>query len=139
MNIATKLVGNLPRYASDCTALIVDNDELVRLGTVMMVGDLGFSLKSAPDGPSALVLIDSGNLPDLLITDYDMPGMTGVELGRTITDHRPDVDVLIITGHDALDEDLPAQWKILHKPFTTARLKETLEAFGIQSETCATS
>ena len=139
MNMATKLVArDSAKAAADCTALVVDNDELVRMGTVMMAQDLGFNIKSAPDGPSALVLIDGGKLPDLLITDYDMPGMTGVELAKTITGHRPDVDVLIMTGHDVLDEHLPEEWKILHKPFTTARLKEVLEAFGIQSGTPAT-
>lgn len=127
------------KQASDCTALVVDNDELVRLGTIVMAREIGFDIKTAPDGPSALVLIDGGKLPDVLITDYDMPGMTGVELAKTITAQRPDVDVLIMTGFHTLDEDLPDQWQVLHKPFTSAKLKDTLETFGIQSAARATS
>ncbi len=125
------MASSQPREASDCTALVVDNDELVRLGTVVMAREIGFSIKTAPDGPSALVLIDGDKLPDVLITDYDMPGMTGVELAKAIAEQRPDVDVLIVTGHDTINEQLPDRWKILHKPFTSATLKDTLETFGI--------
>ena len=121
------------RVASNCTALVVDDDELVRLGTVIMMRDIGFTLNTAPDGASALVLVDGGKLPDVLITDYDMPGMTGIELAKTLTEQHPEVDVLIVTGHDRIDDVYPKRWKILHKPFTSAALKLSLAAFGIQS------
>ena len=99
-----------------------------------MARQLGFNIKTASDGPSALMLMDGGKLPNLLITDYDMPGMTGVELAKTITRRRADVDVLIITGHDKLDEELPDKWQLLHKPFTAMTLAHTLESFGIKTE-----
>ena len=121
------------RMASNCTALVVDDDVLIRLGTVLMVREIGFTLNTAPDGPSALALIDGGKRPDVLITDYDMPGMNGIELAKTLTEQHPEVDVLIVTGHDRIDEVLPKRWKILHKPFTSAALKLSLAAFGIQS------
>lgn len=121
------------RTASNCTAFVVDDDALVRLGTEVMVREIGFTLNTAPDGPSALALIDGGKMPDVLITDYDMPGMTGIELAKILTEQQPDVDVLIVTGHDTIDEVLPKRWKILHKPFTSAALKIALATFGIQS------
>lgn len=121
------------RTASNCTAFVVDDDELVRLGTEVMVREIGFTLNTAPDGPSALALIDGGKMPDVLITDYDMPGMTGIELAKILTEQQPDVDVLSVTGHDTIDEVLPKRWKILHKPLTSAALKIALATFGIQS------
>ena len=133
------MVARKNREASDCTAMVVDDDALVRLGTITMARKLGFALDTAPDGPSALALIDGGKMPDILITDYDMPGMTGVELARNVTDQREDVDVLIVTGHTTLPEVLPERWKILRKPFTLAEFTRKLQSFGIQSAVPAIS
>ena len=121
------------KQAISCTALVVDNDELVRLGTVVILREIGFTLMTAPDGPSGLVLIESAKMPDILVTDYEMPGMNGVELARIITDKSPGIHVLIVTGHNDLGQEIPDHWQVLQKPFTNMEMQSALEIFGIRA------
>jgi CheY-like chemotaxis protein len=121
------------KEAASCTALVVDNDELVRLGTVVMLREIGFTMMTAPDGPSGLVLIDAAKMPDILVTDYEMPGMNGIELATTITSKSPGVHVLIVTGHNDLGQDIPGHWQVLQKPFTSLEMQSALEIFGIRT------
>ncbi len=65
------------------TILLVVDEELVREGTADMLVDLGYSVVQAGSGAQASEMMRTGLRPDLLITDYAMPSMTGVELART--------------------------------------------------------
>lgn len=127
------MASNRIKEAAECTALVVDNDELVRLGTVVMLREIGFTLMTAPDGPSGLVLIEGAKMPDILVTDYEMPGMNGVELASQITGKNPDVHVLIVTGHSDLGQAIPDHWQVLQKPFSRTEMKSALERFGIRA------
>jgi CheY-like chemotaxis protein len=76
----------------------------------------------ANSGVDALHLLTNGLRPDLMITDYAMPGMTGVELAREVQRLLPQLPVLLATGFAELDEadqrDLPR----LAKPYTQDQL-----------------
>jgi PAS domain S-box-containing protein len=102
-------------------ALLVDDEEYIRLSTADMLSELGFSVHEAASGEAALRAIDAGFQPDILITDHLMPGMTGVELARAVTARRPDTKILIVSGFaegDGLDPSLPR----LTKPFVQSEL-----------------
>jgi DNA-binding NtrC family response regulator len=114
---ATSLSGN-----RDLAVLVVDNDALVRLGTVMMLRSQGYAPSSADGAQAALLHIESHGLPDVLVTDYSMPGGTGVDLARQMTILQPDLRVLIVTGHDRIDEEFDLRWLVLRKPFSTSQL-----------------
>jgi PAS domain S-box-containing protein len=106
-------------------ALLVDDEEYIRLSTADMLADLGFRVHEAASGEAALTVMDAGLAPDLLITDHLMPGMTGVELARAVRARRPQTRVLIVSGFaeaEGIDPGLPR----LTKPFVQSDLAAAL-------------
>jgi PAS domain S-box-containing protein len=109
------------------TALLVDDEELVRASTADMLAELGHTVVEADSAEAALRLIEQGLRPDLLVTDHLMPGMTGTELARSLRMRLPDTAVLVVSGYadaDGIAPDLPR----LTKPFGSAELAAALEA-----------
>jgi CheY-like chemotaxis protein len=108
----------------DATILLVDDEDLVRMGTNEMLTDLGYTVVEANSAAEALRLLRSGDEPDLMITDYLMPGMNGVEL----IDHAhllaPSMEVMLITGYSTISEGPGASVPRLAKPFRQADLAE---------------
>lgn len=107
------------------TALLVDDDMLVRASTAAMLGNLGYRVVEASSGEEAMSLLARGDHVDLLVTDYLMPGMTGTALARAVRAARPDVPILLVSGYvdrAGLDEDLPR----LAKPFREHDLAASL-------------
>jgi PAS domain S-box-containing protein len=96
---------------SPCAILLVDDDALVSTGTAAMLEDLGHTVIEAHSGVEALGLLRSGARVDLVITDHAMPGMTGLELARTLRQDRPDLAVILATGYAEIvlgeGDDLP--------------------------------
>jgi CheY-like chemotaxis protein len=109
------------------TALLVDDEEMVRLSTADMLMDLGYDVVEARSGEEALRLIDGGLIPDLVVTDHLMPGMTGVELARTLRINRPKLPLLIISGY-AEEVGIDPSLTRLTKPFRNAELTASLAA-----------
>ena len=64
------------------TILMVDDDALIAMSTVDMLEDLGHQVIEANSGHEALELLQNGQAVDLLITDYSMPKMNGVQLAK---------------------------------------------------------
>jgi signal transduction histidine kinase len=81
------------------TVLIVDDDVLVCAGTGAMLEDLGHSVLEAHSGAAALAVLESAQHIDLLITDHLMPGMTGMELIRTVRERWPELRFILATGY----------------------------------------
>ena len=56
--------------------------------------------------------------PDLVITDYRMPGLDGIELAKLIEKDRPKCPVILLSGYDDMDEKVKSYFtKIFAKPF----------------------
>ena len=108
------------------TALLVDDEELVRMSTADMLNDLGYDVVEAKSAEEALHLIEAGVAPTILVTDHLMPGMNGEELARSLRTRMPDLPVLIVSGYaeaEGIAPDLPR----LTKPFRNAELADRLE------------
>jgi CheY-like chemotaxis protein len=106
--------------------LLVDDEEVVRISTAEILHDLGYEVTEAGSAREAMQQITSGLLPDLLVTDHLMSGVTGTELARSVVRSHPKVQVLIISGYSEVDEiatDLPR----LAKPFRKDELAAALE------------
>ncbi len=107
------------------TALLVDDEDLVRMVTTDMLSDLGYVVVEVASGEEALCLIRSGQRFDLLVTDHLMPGISGTDLVREVRRAKPDMPVLLVSGYaesEGVDPDLPR----LTKPFRKDELAASL-------------
>lgn len=103
------------------TALVVDDEVLVRLGTEAMLQDLGMQTVSAGTALEALELLGRHPEVSCLVTDYAMPGMTGAQLAAAIRVKTPHLPVVVVTGYAELPEEISGYEKLM-KPFSEAAL-----------------
>ncbi len=110
--------------------LVVDDDADICRNLCDILSDLGYEVDSAPDGPTALALIEQQPY-DVALLDYKMPGMDGLTLYREIKRRRADTVSLLVTAfasRETADEALTAgAWKVLSKPVDFARLLGLVE------------
>jgi len=99
------------------TILLVDDEDVVRIATADMLEDIGYEVVQADSGAAALALLRGGQRVDLLVTDYLMPGMNGVELIRHARNIVPSILALIISGYSTIAEGPGAELPRLGKPF----------------------
>jgi PAS domain S-box-containing protein len=124
-----------PRSASSAvpaappsTILVVDDDALILMSTVSMLDDLGHTAIEAGSGTAALDILKSGQAVDLLLTDYAMPGMTGLDLARSAQELRPNLKILLATGYAELPEGSVLHIPRLAKPYTQDQLASSVGA-----------
>jgi CheY-like chemotaxis protein len=79
------------------SVLIVDDDHDLRDVFASLLADCGFRVRTAADGVSALVEMKS-ELPDVLVSDLEMPIMNGFELLSIVRSHFPVVGVIAMSG-----------------------------------------
>jgi signal transduction histidine kinase/CheY-like chemotaxis protein len=108
----------------DARILLVDDEDLVRSGTADMLSDLGYTVIEANSGAEALRLLRTGEPADLMITDYLMPGMNGVQLIEQAKPLAPSMQVLLMTGYSTIAEGPGATVPRLAKPFRQSDLSK---------------
>ena len=106
--------------------LLVDDDPLVSMGTVDMLTDLGHSVTEASSALEALHILETDPQFDLLVTDYAMPGMTGLDLATKVRKLRPRLPIIIATGYAELPSNAPGGFLRLDKPYTQEQLSEMI-------------
>lgn len=113
--------------------LIVDDFSTMRRIIKNLLRDLGFTNTSeADDGLTALPMLQSGAF-DFLVTDWNMPGMTGIDLLRQVrADERlKSLPVLMVTAEAKREQIIEAAQVGVNgyvvKPFTAQALKEKIE------------
>ena len=79
--------------------LVVDDDKVVRLTLKAILDYLGHEVEEAADGASGLVALRR-NLFDAAISDIVMPGLDGFEFLAEAKKLRPDLPILLISGHE---------------------------------------
>jgi two-component system, cell cycle sensor histidine kinase and response regulator CckA len=78
----------------------------------------GYDVLAVDSGTAALAAWKTAERIDLVVTDLMMPGMDGGELAAALSARRPELAILIISGHPRdLDPRLTATYEFLHKPF----------------------
>jgi two-component system, chemotaxis family, chemotaxis protein CheY len=120
--------------------LIVDDYSTMRRIVKNLLSDLGYSnMVEADDGKAAWALLQAGNSFDLVVTDWNMPGMTGLDLLKNIRgDARlAGLKVLMVTAEAQRDQIIEAAKAGVNgyiiKPFTAATLKEKLDKIAQRS------
>ncbi|MDB4917756.1 MAG: putative two-component hybrid sensor and regulator [Gemmatimonadetes bacterium] len=115
------------------TILLAEDDDAVRAIVRTTLERAGYRVLSASDGANALALLEghTGQI-DLLLTDVIMPGMNGRELAEKMTQRRPGLPVLFVSGYTGnVLADLglkTADTALLDKPFTPAALTAAVAA-----------
>jgi PAS domain S-box-containing protein len=104
------------------TILVVDDDALISMSTVDMLEDLGHEVLEAHSGKRALEILREDDRVDLMITDYAMPTMNGMELATTARELRPDLPILLATGYAELPSGPAIDLPRIDKPYHQERL-----------------
>ena len=103
--------------------LLVDDDELVRSLVHATLAAAGYQVLTAGNGQEALRLSRAHPGPiHLLLTDVHMPAIDGLSLARIISEERPSIRILLMTGHASLYIPPGMALGLIPKPFNMADL-----------------
>ncbi|MCF2950200.1 chemotaxis response regulator CheY [Paraglaciecola aquimarina] len=112
--------------------LVVDDFSTMRRIIKNLLKDLGFTnIQEADDGSTALPMLQQGDF-DFVVTDWNMPGMQGIDLLRAIRSdaNLKHIPVLMVTAEAKKEQIVAAAQAGVNgyviKPFTAATLKEKL-------------
>ena len=105
--------------------LVVDDDELVRMNTSAMLEDLGHTVFNANSGLRALDILREEKTIGLVIVDYAMPHMTGIQLAEVVRAEWPNLPIILMTGYGNSFPGADAGVLTLAKPF---RHKDLIQA-----------
>jgi CheY-like chemotaxis protein len=114
--------------------LVVDDNELVREVLMLSLEEAGFAAEGAEDASRALVYMDRQQMVDAVVTDFTMPGMTGLDLIREVRRRKPALPMILLTGHVGdiamapIERTAGGQVIVLHKPVRTGELINRLTA-----------
>lgn len=129
--------------AYDMKILIVDNFSTMRRITKNLLRNLGFNnTQEADDGNAALPMLQNGHY-DFLVTDWNMPGMTGIDLLKAVRadEKLAALPVLMVTAESNREQIIEAAQAGVNgyivKPFTAVTLKEKIDKIFERAEASA--
>jgi two-component system cell cycle sensor histidine kinase/response regulator CckA len=110
--------------------LMADDEQMLLEMSTQVLGQLGYQVTTARDGRHALEIFSSGSDQfDLLITDYTMPGLTGIDLIREIRRVRSNIPAILCSGFaEKLTENTVMEpgVELIIKPFGIKDLSQTV-------------
>ena len=114
------------------TVLFIDDHEVLANLSCEILEMQGYRAVSAYDGADALRKFDQDAF-DILVTDFRMSGMNGVELAQKVHEKHPEIPVILVTGYGPVDggKDVAA---CLQKDELFPALLEKIETFLRASE-----
>jgi CheY-like chemotaxis protein len=114
--------------------LVVDDDSDNRGSLAMLLAANGMQVSQCESGKAALAELAHSNGIDLIVSDVSMPEMDGVEFAARAHELRPDVPLLLLTGHDSLVDEVIAQGSMaLLKPYEPELLLGLVEEMVARS------
>ena len=107
--------------------LVIDDDAGVRRFIVECLEMLGYQVSQAASGQEGVASLRSDE-PDLLIVDYAMPGMNGVEVVQMARERAPNLPIILATGYADMDavEKVIGLGALLRKPFRIDDLQKAV-------------
>jgi CheY-like chemotaxis protein len=109
--------------------LVVDDNNDLRMVVCKMLSRLGYEVSSSDGGENGLGIF-LNNKFDIVLSDYEMPGMDGLALACSVKKSSPRTPVVIMTGagkETVLSRNSTAVDKVISKPFTLAEIEETIQ------------
>lgn len=115
--------------------LLIDDDDSLRRVTEYSLHSAGFEVKSAADGKQGLISFHKDR-PQVVITDIQMPGLSGLEVLKQIKAERPETIVIVITAYSSIEKAVAAMkdgaYDYMEKPFSRDELVLMVErAFSL--------
>ncbi|MFZ1984028.1 MAG: response regulator [Desulfatitalea sp.] len=114
---------------TDANVLVVDDNGFIRTAVSRMLTRLGYEVTSADSGQKGLIVFLQKKI-DLVLSDYEMPGMDGVDFAWSIKQCSPRTPVVIMTGagkENVFSRKSTAVDEVISKPFTSAKIDETIQ------------
>jgi len=117
-------------------ALVVDDSRAIRMILAKTLRELGFEVSEATDGADALAAIDGGLRADLLLVDWNMPTMSGIELIEALRSppRSSTAKIVMVTTETEVPQVVRALTagadEYVMKPFTAAAIQEKLQLLG---------
>ncbi|MGE6530866.1 ATP-binding protein [Pseudomonas sp. NPDC077382] len=102
------------------TILVVEDEPVVRSLVVEVLNDLGYETLEAGEASEALLITESPQRIDLMVSDVGLPGMNGRQLAEIVRQQRPGLKVLFATGYAesfAANDILGPDMAVMTKPF----------------------
>jgi CheY-like chemotaxis protein len=128
-DVPNALVGANRHPRKGAIILLVDDDSAVREVTASILRELGYVVLEVGSGGAALDLLDGEAGVDLVVLDFAMPGMNGMELARQVRSRFPTLPTLFITGYaDKTELDEVDEARIVKKPFIGDELANKVHA-----------
>jgi len=109
--------------------LLVDDEPAILTVLELLLNKFGYIVVLKSTAESALFLIREGVTVDLVITDYRMPGMNGVEFVKELRRILPSVPVLMLTGDITVEIEPSLEvFKLINKPVAGKELDRIVKA-----------
>jgi PAS domain S-box-containing protein len=119
-------------YTGEPVILFVDDDPAIVDAMSMMLEIAGIKVKTALDGKAAIAMLEDGFHPDLVVSDYRLPGANGIEVVRRARElGGPGLPIVLMTGDTsskAIEDARLSDCVVLHKPIDPAHLIESIDA-----------
>jgi CheY-like chemotaxis protein len=114
----------LDHSAIPAVVLVVEDEMLLRMRTVAMVEDAGFTSLEAVDADEAVAILESRSDIALLFTDIQMPGsMDGLKLAHAVHERWPPIKIILVSGQLKLANiDIPADSRFFGKPLEASEM-----------------
>jgi DNA-binding NtrC family response regulator len=124
------------------TILVVDDEQSIRVALAWVLESAGYTVHAASSGAEALRILSEQPI-QLVISDYVMPDMTGVELFMLLRERYPNICRIMITGQ--ADKDVVVRsinegeiYRFIQKPWDNSVLRVTIhfafEALALEAE-----
>lgn len=106
--------------------LVIDDDEVIRDSCFHILGRGARTIKTAEDGRKGLETLAKEHF-DAVILDLKMPGMSGMEVLKRVSEEYPDIAVIVMTGYATIDSAVEAMklgaCDFIPKPFSSESLR----------------
>jgi CheY-like chemotaxis protein len=112
--------------------LVVDDNNVFRILVSKMLSRLGYEVSSADSGENGLRIFLKNKF-DVVLSDYEMPGMDGAAFACSVKKSSPSTPVVIMTGagmETVFSRKSTAVDKVISKPFTLAEIDETIQTLS---------
>ncbi|MEO8697174.1 MAG: response regulator [Acidimicrobiales bacterium] len=119
-------------------ALVIDDSRAIRLILGRMLRDLGFEVDEATNGRQALACLEVGLTPDLVLVDWNMPEMSGIDFVTAVRQppYSSTARVMMVTTETEMPQMVRALEagadEYVMKPFTREAIVEKLQLLGFE-------